>query len=350
MSTPPSSEHALQSASAAMEAPLRTLRKVAKVDLPVLLSGPSGSGKTTLARALHALSTRSAGPCVTLDCSSVSDELLESELFGHTQGAFTGAHRDHVGVFERADRGTLILDEVGAASPALQVALLRAVERKEITPLGAIAPRKVDVRIVATTSLRLQDAITEGRFREDLWYRLAVVPIELPPLDARREDIPQIAATLLRATANAWGHTPTPALAPDALRWLQQRPWPGGIRELDNVLKRALALSDHPLIQTNDLQLEEPVTQSQAHAHAPVLDTNWLQGENIAFNTRCTSLPALTHELEALLIPHALQLSKGNQREAAQRLKISLRKLVYRLQDAKNNTNDTDNDENEPQD
>lgn len=325
----------------AMQRAVQTLRKVANVDLPVLLYGPSGNGKTATAQALHAISSRKAGPCVTLHCGSVPDSLLESELFGHVQGAFTSAHKDNDGVFLRADGGTLILDEIGAASPAMQVALLRAVEEKRITPLGANEARRVDVRLVATTSLDLLAAVEAGRFRSDLYYRIAVVPLYLPALDERREDIAFLAQHLLQRACDDWRITPPRTLDAQTVARLERRPWPGGIRELDNVLRRAVALAPGETLTAdlfewpNDTE-EGAEDTDRAQTALPLSTEEWVVGERIAVHREHFSLRQLQSELEDIAIARALEHCHGNQRQAAELLEISLRNLVYKLSAQRN--------------
>lgn len=315
----------LDSQAPAMQAVVQTLRKVASVKLPVLITGPSGSGKTQLAKALHHISNRGAGPLIVLDCAGVQDALLESELFGHVQGAFTSAHKDTKGVFERASGGTLILDEISAASPSMQVALLRAVERQEITPLGAIDPIPVDVRVIATTSKDLTQEMDAGTFRSDLYYRLAVVTTKVPSLDERRADIPAIADNLLEDIAKTWSHLPRRRLSAEALQRLGSRRWPGGIRELENVLKRAAVLADTDEIRPELIEAGEPIED------APLPTETWHFGQNIAVRLDHWSLRELSAELEEMMIDRALEKTEGNQSKAAKLLEISLRNLVYKL-------------------
>jgi len=211
-------------------------------DSTILISGESGTGKEVLASYIHAVSDRSTGPFLSINCGALPETLLESELFGHVRGSFTGAVRDKDGLFVAARGGTFFLDEVGEMSPATQVKLLRALQAREVIPVGATAAVSVDVRIVAATNRDLDEEIRRGTFRSDLFYRLNVIPLRLPPLRDRRDDIPVLADYFLRRLADARGRTP-PRLTPEALELLQSHDWPGNVRELENALERAVVLS-----------------------------------------------------------------------------------------------------------
>ncbi|EHR70469.1 response regulator with CheY-like receiver, AAA-type ATPase, and DNA-binding domains [Burkholderiales bacterium JOSHI_001] len=221
--------------------------RVSRVDLSVLVGGESGTGKELLARAMHYASPRQAGPFVVENCAAIPDTLLESELFGHKRGAFTGAYEDHVGLFQRADGGTLFLDEIGETSPAFQVKLLRALQEGEVRPVGSTRAVPVDVRIIAATHRDLDADVRAGRFREDLYYRIAGVTLAMPPLRERAGDIAPIAQRLLREVGIELGR-PGVRFADDALAVLMGYPWPGNIRELRNEIGRAVALSDGPTV------------------------------------------------------------------------------------------------------
>ena len=214
------------------------LEKVAPTDLTVLLEGESGTGKDVLSRALHARSSRANEPMVVVDCGAIPPTLIESELFGHERGAFTGADQARKGVFEEANGGTLFLDEVGELPLDMQPKLLRAIEAREVKPIGARAPRPIDVRIIAATSRRLAEAARTGEFRSDLFYRLAVARMTVPPLRDRQEDVVPIARAMLRALRG----DPTVEIPPDLASMLEAYPWPGNVRELRNVVERWAAL------------------------------------------------------------------------------------------------------------
>jgi len=242
-------------------AAVAALRRVAPTDATVLLDGPSGSGKELFARALHRLSARPAGPFVAFNCAAVPDTLVESELFGHERGAFTGATARHLGRFEQAHGGTLFLDEIGDVPPPTQAKLLRALEERRINRLGGEGEVGVDVRIVAATNRDLGAAVAGGAFRRDLFHRLQVFPIRLPSLAERREDIPVLALHLVGRAAARHGVAP-PVLAPAALAALVLAPWPGNVRELANVLERSAILAGGGRLGPLDLGLDGEACRS----------------------------------------------------------------------------------------
>lgn len=228
--------------------------RVARYDISVLLQGESGTGKELLARAIHYASPRCAGPFVVENCAAIPDTLLESELFGHKRGAFTGAFEDHVGLFQRANGGTVFLDEIGETSPAFQVKLLRVLQEGEVRAVGAARPVPVDVRIIAATHRDLEQRVREGLFREDLYYRIAAVTLTLPPLRERVGDIPAIARQIVQDVAAELGH-PGVQLSDEALACLLAYPWPGNIRELRNELARAMTLHDGAVLSSEVFSL-----------------------------------------------------------------------------------------------
>jgi len=233
--------------SARMEEVLAKIRLAAQSDASVLIYGESGTGKELLASALCRTSGRASKPFVAINCGAIPEPLLESELFGHVRGAFTGAARDHEGVFKAADGGSLFLDEVGDMPPALQVKLLRVLQDGEIRALGSTRSTTVDVRVIAATHRRLDKEVMAGRFREDLYYRLNVVPLEIPALSERREDIPLLATHFLKVLASKYRRTIN-GFAPDAVEVLVSASWPGNVRQLRNVVEQAVALCRTPLI------------------------------------------------------------------------------------------------------
>jgi two-component system, NtrC family, response regulator GlrR len=239
--------------SAKMEDLLRQARLVAESDASVLIFGESGTGKELLARAIHRASRRAERPFVAVNCGAIPGELLESELFGHARGAFTGAVQAHKGLFQTADGGTLLLDEIGDMPLPLQVKLLRVLQEGEVRPVGSTQSIPVDVRVISATHRDLEAARAAGQFREDLYYRLNVVSMRLPPLAERREDIPVLATHFLRKLAERY-RKPLPTLAPDAMALLIAAPWPGNVRQLLNLLEQAVALTTTAVIPASVVQ------------------------------------------------------------------------------------------------
>ncbi len=234
-------------ASPQMEGLLAQARLVAQSDASVLIHGASGTGKELLARAIHKASGRRDAPFVAVNCAAIPEALLESELFGHRKGAFTGAVYDHKGLFQTADGGTVFLDEIGDMPQSLQAKLLRALQQREVRPVGAPGPVPVDVRIVSATHRNLEERVSSGEFREDLYYRLNVVSLALPPLAQRPEDIVPLAKHFLAATAARY-RKDVRAFAPEALELLLGAPWPGNVRQLGNVVEQAVALATSPIV------------------------------------------------------------------------------------------------------
>jgi DNA-binding NtrC family response regulator len=226
-----------------MQEVFRIVEQVAPARSTVLVTGESGTGKELIAKAIHEASPRAAKPFVTVNSSNIPSELLESELFGHTRGAFTGAVAVKKGLFEVADGGSIFLDEIGDIPPETQVRLLRVIQEREFTPLGDTSPRRVDVRIIAATNIDLKEAVKQGSFREDLYYRLAVVPIELPPLRDRREDILALAQHFIAKYNEENGRQVSAQLAPDVLALMEAYSWPGNVRELENAIERAVVIA-----------------------------------------------------------------------------------------------------------
>jgi two-component system response regulator HupR/HoxA len=251
-------------------------RRAAEYDISVLVTGASGTGKELLARAIHYASGRADKGFVVENCGALPDELLESELFGCKKGAFTGAYQDRIGLFEVADGGTIFLDEIGETSAAFQVKLLRVLQEGEIRPLGAQRPRKVDVRVVSATNRDLAADVEAGRFRRDLYYRLAAFPIHLPPLRERPMDIAPIAARILQDVNRAFRRA-VPGFAPATLQLMAGHSWPGNVRELQNEIQRMVALSDQdrplaaPLLSDAVRQAAHPSRNGHGNGHKPPL-------------------------------------------------------------------------------
>jgi len=250
LSEPPSS--GLLGRSASIRSVLEIVGRVAPTDATVLVTGETGTGKELVARAIHDQSSRADGPFVAVNCAALSQGVLESELFGHKKGAFTGAVRDRTGLFEAAAGGTILLDEIGDVSPAVQHRLLRVLQEREITPVGAVRPVPVDVRVIAATNRDLRAEMESGRFRDDLYYRLNVVRIELPPLRARREDIPLIAESFFERV----GRRSYAGCSPLAMRLLQAHPWPGNVRQLLAVLESSHIQAGERRIEAQHLPAE----------------------------------------------------------------------------------------------
>jgi two-component system nitrogen regulation response regulator NtrX len=238
--------------SRAMQPVLEIIARVGPSDANVLITGENGTGKELVARALHRQSPRARKPFVEVNCAAIPGELIESELFGHMKGSFTGAIQDRTGKFEQADGGTLFLDEVGDMSLAAQAKVLRVLQDGDVTRIGGTKPRKVDVRVIAATNKKLEDEISAGRFREDLYYRLNVVPIHVPPLRERREDIPQLVGHFLSQFAGQDG-VASRTIDPAAIERLAAFDWPGNVRELRNTIERLLILSPGPRVSLADV-------------------------------------------------------------------------------------------------
>ncbi|RMI14196.1 MAG: sigma-54-dependent Fis family transcriptional regulator [Calditrichaeota bacterium] len=290
---------------------LRMVAQVAHSDATVLILGESGTGKELLARAIHYNSPRREKPLITVNCPSIPENLLESELFGHVKGAFTGAIKDRKGKFELADGGTIFLDEIGDLPEALQAKLLRVLQEHEIERLGDSRTLRVDVRVIAATNKNLENLVREGKFREDLYYRLSVVPLTIPPLRERREDIPFLVDHFLRQYAGERRLRIDPAV----ISALQAYDWPGNVRELENIIERMVVLSRSDTLTLQDL----PPHIVQANAPENPVGVSGEEGE--------LSL----EEIERRAIIEALHRAGGNQTQAAKLLKIPRHVLLYRM-------------------
>ena len=302
-----------------MQKVFTVVEKVAATNSTVLILGESGTGKELIARALHRLSGRS-GKLVPVNCGAIPEEILESELFGHERGAFTGAIANKVGRFQLADGGTIFLDEIGEMSPKLQVKLLRVLQERKIEPVGSTRTIDVNVRVVAATNKDLREEVKAGRFREDLYYRLQVVPIFLPALRERGSDVLVLARYFLERAALEVGRVGL-SLAPEVEQKLRDYQWPGNVRELENLIERLAVLSDRELISVHELP--EYIHQSAARpldaaAHAE------LPADGIDFN-------ALVDQYETQLITLALERTSGNKKAAAKLLRLNRTTLVEKI-------------------
>jgi transcriptional regulator with PAS, ATPase and Fis domain len=304
-----------------MQAIFEVIRRVAPTDATVLITGESGTGKELVAAALHRLSSRANGRFVPVHCGAIPEELLESEMFGHERGAFTGAVASRVGRFKLADGGTIFLDEIGEMSPKLQVKLLRVIEDGRFEPVGSVATQQVDVRIIAATNRSLEEAVSSRQFREDLFYRLRVVPIEMPPLRQRREDIPLLVNGILTQLMSKG--LPEVTITPAAMELLERYPWPGNVRELRNVLEQMVVLgnAEHVI----DVQQLPPHLLAAREVPEDGISMPWQFGAaGIDFY----------REMEAIedrIIAQALRLSGGNKKEAARLLRVNRTTLLEKL-------------------
>ncbi|MCD6307045.1 MAG: sigma-54-dependent Fis family transcriptional regulator [Deltaproteobacteria bacterium] len=298
---------------------LKVAEKVALSDSTVLIYGETGTGKGLAAKAIHLNSPRSDQAFVAINCGAIPVNLLESELFGHVRGAFTGALKNKVGKFEQAHHGTLFLDEIGDMSPDLQVKILRVLEEGEFERVGGIHTRRVDIRVIAATHRNLEDRVAKGLFREDLFYRLSVIPLTLPPLRKRRQDIPLLVDHFLKNINEQYGYR-VGGFSKKALIALSAYPWPGNIRELKNLVERLAVLNQKGTIDVSDLpdKIRGSVSLSPKEPVAAISD------EGICLNTAVS-------EFEKALILQSLQKAKGVKNEAAKLLKVKRTTLVEKI-------------------
>lgn len=318
--------------SAAMAELRATLAKVARSQAPVYIAGESGTGKELVARTIHAEGARASGPFIPVNCGAIPAELMESEFFGHKKGSFTGAHADKVGLFQAAQGGTLFLDEVAELPMQMQVKLLRAIQEKSVRPVGANAELPVDVRILSATHKDLAALVEESKFRHDLYYRINVIELHVPPLRDRREDLPLLIDAILTRLAAAQ-HRDKPILHVEAIEALAHYSFPGNVRELENILERAFALADEDGIRANDLRLPESRGNTtanitaQAAAAAAAMDPGMLSPRD----TASSALPEFIEEIERKAIEQALMDNRFNKTKAAAQLGITFRALRYKL-------------------
>lgn len=298
------------SASTVMKELLETASRAANSEATVLITGESGTGKEMLARLIHQKSPRNSGPLVAVNCAAIPSGLVESELFGHVKGAFTGAVSNRKGHFQTASGGTLFLDEIGELSTDVQVKLLRAIQEKEIQPVGSDKSQKVDIRIIAATNLDLVKRIAESRFREDLYYRLSVIPLAIPPLRERRDDIPALVSHFLKK----FNAPEDVCFSEPALEMMKQYTWPGNIREMQNIIERCIILRKGSTIESQDLSvLDQP---SEPEGFDPVVPDMGISLE----------------EVEKQYIVKALEKAGNNRSMAARLLKIPRHVLLYRIE------------------
>lgn len=299
------------------------IEKVAESDSTVLIQGESGTGKELVARAIHDLSNRHNQNFVPVNCAAIPDELLESELFGHVKGSFTGAIANRLGRFEVADRGTLFLDEIGDMKQNLQVKLLRVLQNRELEPVGATRSKKVDVRIIAATNQHLENLVAEKAFREDLYYRLSVIPIMLPPLRERKSDVPLLINNFL-SKFNSNKNRQVKAIDQETMAVLSNYDWPGNVRELENLVERLVILKGSGIINVRDLPEKYAGSRPQQ-----------ARQENISLPDQGICLNSAVEEFENKLILQALERTGGNKKEAATLLNLKRTTLIEKLKKKK---------------
>jgi len=331
----PESATRLLGTSPAMDELRGTIGKVARSQAPVYILGESGVGKELVARTIHDQGARANGPFIPVNCGAIPGELMESEFFGHRKGSFTGAHADKPGLFQAASGGTLFLDEVAELPLQMQVKLLRAIQEKSVRPVGAATELPVDVRILSATHKDLGTLVHDGRFRHDLYYRINVIELRVPPLRERRGDLPQLAEAILRRLAQAQGQ-PTPQLTASAVEALAAYSFPGNVRELENVLERALAMADGDGITANDLRLPQAVPAAvaplaNAHAAEPAEPVDASEEGLIDIDPSSSALPTYIEQMERTVIQKALEENRWNKTKTAAQLGITFRALRYKL-------------------
>lgn len=328
--------------SKAIQELTRSIQKLARSQAPIYISGESGSGKELAARSIHQLGPRSAKPFIAVNCGAIPRELMESEFFGHKKGSFTGAHQDKAGLFQAAEGGTLFFDEVADLPLDMQVKLLRVIQEKSVRPIGASEEQLTDVRILCATHKSLETEVKDGNFRQDLFYRLNVIQLNVPPLRQRQEDIPLLANFFLEKIAKET-QLPAPTLSKAALAALNDYHFPGNVRELENILERAFTLCEDDVIDQDDLKLStedntfdifiKPEKTSIRH------NDNNNTDNKITYRTdypaRCAEYPSLDDyllDVEKEILCHALEQVRWNKTLAAKQLGITFRSLRYRLQ------------------
>ncbi|MDY7093319.1 MAG: sigma-54 dependent transcriptional regulator [Acidobacteriota bacterium] len=312
-----------------MQAIFKIIERVARTPSTVMVHGESGTGKELIARAIHFSSPRSGKRFLSLNCGALPENLLESELFGHERGAFTGAVKDKKGLFQEADGGTLFLDEIGEMSQVMQVKLLRVLQEKTLRRVGGSREESVDVRIITATNRNLQEMVAEGEFREDLFYRINVIPIELPPLRQRREDIPLLVDHFLKQYAEEMG-VEVPQISVEAMRVLEAYNWPGNVRELENMIERTMALSTSGMITSKDLPVHLVTNRGGTGPELIDLPEDGLD------------LEAYLEEIRSQLMRQALERADGVQTQAAELLGMTFRSFRYYAKKAGLTSSDKD--------
>jgi two-component system response regulator PilR (NtrC family) len=303
--------------SSRMQALYQMIETVAQVSSTVLVTGESGTGKELVARAIHDMSPRAEKPFVSVNCGAFTETLLESELFGYVKGSFTGANTNRKGLFEAANKGTIFLDEIGEMSPAMQVKLLRVLQERKVRPVGATEETDVDTRVIAATNRDLASMVSDSTFREDLYYRISVIPMELPPLRERAEDISELATHFVEKFCASGGRELS--VSESAMRLLERYSWPGNVRELEHTIERAVALESTSSIQPE--RLPEKITNYNPYRVADAME----------FPEEGINLTAHLDQLEKTYVMEALRRTNGNQTNAADLLKMSVRSLRHLL-------------------
>ena len=329
----------LQGTSPPMQALRQTITKVARSQAPVYIWGESGTGKELTALSIHELSPRASGPFVPVNCGAIPSELMESEFFGHKKGSFTGAHADKEGLFQAASGGTLFLDEVAELPMSMQVKLLRAIQEKRVRPVGAASEVDVDIRLLSATHKNLAKLVDEGKFRHDLYYRINVIELRVPPLRDRGDDLMSLAESILVRLAREQGVSPL-RLGPSAQRAMAAYTFPGNVRELENILERAMTMADGEVIEAIDLQLPQqtmpaPAMQPEAPPTPSPAATAYVAPEpatpDILDVEPGQALPEAIEQMERAAIEQALVANRYNKTKTAAQLGISFRALRYKL-------------------